>query len=134
MDQDILDAKINKSGRHFIRRMASFSTVLFLLVLFNSGVSLFSLVRILIQLQDDSILLEPMFHWSRTVIHIVLLLLAVAASWFYTMFPAKVKKALQQNDEQALNDCFRWLYIGVLIYFVHLFLGGLQLLYDLLTM
>ena len=134
MDQDILDAKINESGRHFIRRMASFSTVLFLLVLFNSGVSLFSLVRILIQLLDDSSPLEPMFHWSRTVIHIVLLLLAVAASWFYTMFPAKVKKALQHNDEQALNDCFRWLYIGVLIYFVQFFLGGLQLLYDLLTM
>jgi NADH:ubiquinone oxidoreductase subunit 2 (subunit N) len=136
MSKELLDPVIDQTGRRLIIKTASLSWILFVLILLNSGISLFYFVRALIQrlgTQSDTALL-PMTHWAETVLQIIAILISIIASWHYIKLPLKLRNALAMNDERSTNLAFRIMYRGALLNLIYLIATTVSSVYWFITM
>lgn len=136
MSKELLDPVIDQTGRRLIIKTASLSWILFVLILLNSGISLFYFVRALIQrlgTQSDTAPL-PMTHWAETVLQIIAILISIIASWHYIQLPLKLRNALAMNDERSTNLAFRIMYRGALLNLIYLIATTVSSVYWFITM
>lgn len=134
-ESDLFEIRINEQGKKFIRRFVAISYTIMVLVFFESAISIYWTIRILVTKPADvaySEYLTTLYDRVYPYLSILFSLMAVVSNFYYIRFPRVLLRSIELNDESGANRAFNLLFKGALIFLLWLLLVTANMIWNLI--
>jgi hypothetical protein len=128
-ESDIFQIRLNEEGKKFIRKFASISYTMMVLVLFGSVISIFWNIKMLIK--GNASFETSLYNKIYPYVNLLAAVLAIASNFYYLRFPQALLRSIKNNDEFGANKAFKLLFRGALIFLSWLIVSSGQIVWGL---
>jgi hypothetical protein len=135
-ESDLFEVRVNEQGKKFIRKFVAISYTILVLVLFESAISIYWSIRMLVT--KPAATGYPGFESTSydtayPYVSILLTLMAVVSNFYYIRFPRVLLRNIELNDEFGTNQAFSLLFKGALIFLLSLLLSTASMIWSLVA-